>query len=56
MMSTFPRGQRGRADVLAVTLRILLAVIFAVALSYCSTAIQQAKALFSSAPQINHHY
>ena len=41
-MRTFPR-----ADALAVTLRILLAVALAASVSYCSAAIQQAKALFT---------
>ena len=48
MRNTFPRSQHGRADALAVTLRILLAFIFAASLSYCSVVIEQAKALLAA--------
>jgi len=54
MMSTFPRGQRARANALAVTLRFLLAVVFAISLSYGSVAIEETRALLTSSV-INHH-
>jgi len=42
------RPQQARADdVLAVTLRILLALIFAASLNYCSDLIKLAIALFT---------
>ena len=41
------RPQQTRADALAVTLRILLNLIFAASLNYCSDAIKLAIALFT---------
>jgi len=47
MMSAYPRGRRTRNDVLAVILRFLVAVVLATSLSYCSVAVEHAKALFT---------
>jgi len=46
-MSAYPRGRRTRDDVLAVILRFLVAVVLATSLSYCSVAVEHAKALFT---------
>ena len=47
-MSIYPRDRRTRADALAVTLRFLVAVVLAISLTYCSIAIEHAKALFKT--------
>jgi len=44
----YPRVQRARADAVAMMLRFLLAMILATSLSYCSVAIEQAKAIFKN--------
>jgi hypothetical protein len=47
-MSAYLRGRRTRADALAVTLRVLVAVVLATSLSYCSVVIEHAKAVFKT--------